>query len=168
MTADEFAAIYARYRLPILHFLGRLVSSYDEAEDLAADAWLKAWRSFAEGGSIVEASTLAHWLFEIAQNTAYDALRRCRRIQWLPLETIEATAAGHGHFERSIAEWDAIARTLARLLPLEAQALWLHEGQGFPTRAIAAATGASNSAIKTRVQRARQRFAVLYRQEQAG
>src|SRR5215208_6422767 len=69
----EFAHQVNRHRRELHVHCYRMLGSFDEAEDLVQETFLRAWRhreSF-EGGSGLRA-----WLYRIATNTCLDAIRR--------------------------------------------------------------------------------------------
>ena len=81
---DDFEEIFSRFQTPIINFVYRLVGNREQAYDLAQDVFVKAYRALA-GGTTIQAAALSSWLYRIASNTATDALRRRRLINWLPL-----------------------------------------------------------------------------------
>jgi RNA polymerase sigma-70 factor (ECF subfamily) len=74
----EFAALAQRHRAELRVHCYRLLGSYDEAEDLVQETFLRAWKGFAgyEGRAPVRA-----WLYRIATNACLDHLDgRGRRV----------------------------------------------------------------------------------------
>lgn len=80
----DFEEIFTRFQTPITNFVYRLVGNREQAYDLAQDVFVKAYRALA-AGTTIQAAALSSWLYRIASNTATDALRRRRLINWLPL-----------------------------------------------------------------------------------
>ena len=77
-AGDEaaFAELVGRYRRELHVHCYRMLGSFEEAEDLVQEAFLRAWRrreSF-QGGPGFRA-----WLYKIATNACLDALRSRRR-----------------------------------------------------------------------------------------
>ncbi len=73
---SAFAVLVERHRRELHVHCYRMVGSFEEAEDLVQETFLRAWRgreSF-EGGSWFRA-----WLYRIATNVSLDALRRKSR-----------------------------------------------------------------------------------------
>jgi RNA polymerase sigma-70 factor, ECF subfamily len=84
VTVDDFEEIFTRFQTPLINFVFRLVGNREQAYDLTQDVFVKAYRALS-GGTTIQAAALSSWLYRIASNTATDALRRRRLINWLPL-----------------------------------------------------------------------------------
>jgi RNA polymerase sigma-70 factor, ECF subfamily len=80
----DFEEVFTRFQTPITNFVFRLVGNREQAYDLTQDVFVKAYRALA-AGTTIQAAALSSWLYRIASNTATDALRRRRLINWLPL-----------------------------------------------------------------------------------
>ncbi|WP_328747544.1 sigma-70 family RNA polymerase sigma factor [Streptomyces sp. NBC_00285] len=76
LTETDFGALTERYRREIHVHCYRMTGSYDEAEDLVQETFLRAWR--ARGGFQGRASART-WLYRIATNACLDLLRRTAR-----------------------------------------------------------------------------------------
>ena len=76
-TDAGFADLLEPYRRELQVHCYRMTGSYDEAEDLVQETFLKAWRSREafEGRASVRT-----WLYRIASNTCLDHLRRHQRV----------------------------------------------------------------------------------------
>lgn len=71
---QEFEARVERLQAPLFAYLGRLGFDQRTAEDIAQDTFLRAWRATAQfDESKAQYST---WLFRIARNVAFDAMRQ--------------------------------------------------------------------------------------------
>lgn len=84
ITVEHFTWMFERYQTPIINYVYRLVGNRDEANDLAQDTFIKAYRALVNGSEI-QVGALSSWLYKIASNTATDLIRRRRLIKWLPL-----------------------------------------------------------------------------------
>jgi len=72
-SEEAFRQLVERYQRPVYSLLVRIVRSPESAEDLAQEAFVKAWRALSRFDPTRKFSS---WLFKIAHNSALDALRR--------------------------------------------------------------------------------------------
>jgi RNA polymerase sigma-70 factor (ECF subfamily) len=154
------AAIDALYRAqyrPLLAHLQRLVGDVSAAEDLCHETFLKALRAWDQQAEILNADA---WLRRIATNAAYDYLRRCRRIQFAPLDEA-ALPASAASMESRLHDQEPVWRVLAQLSP-PARRLLLCANAGHSTEELAAALHCSDTAVRLRLFRARQQFRRAY------
>ncbi len=161
--AAAFTEIFERYHHRIVNYLYGLVHDRELANDLAQDSFLKAYKALPRMDDDLR---LGPWLYRIAGNTAFSALRRRRLIRWLPLLNDglgESMQTGVG--EGEVAEAEAVERALAKLPAKYAAPLLLHSHEGLSCNEIAAILGISPGAVKTRLFRAREAFRVAYAQE---
>src|SRR5947209_19821945 len=75
----SFDQIYDEYKTPIYNYVYHLVGDREQADDLTQDTFLKAFRALPKMDANLK---LSAWLYRIATNTAYDALRRRNVIAW--------------------------------------------------------------------------------------
>src|SRR5579884_794768 len=170
----DFEDIFTRFQTPITNFVYRLVGNREQAYDLSQDVFVKAYRALASGTTI-QAAALSSWLYRIASNTATDALRRKRLINWLPLSLFnEDRGVGAGMpgaetpSQQRLADREVVERVLRRLPEKYAACLLLYEHEGFSCAEIAEVLKVTPSAVKMRLMRARERFIALYKQETQG
>lgn len=157
-SAGSFEWIYEEFHRPILAHLTRMIGDRSTAEDLCQETFIKALRNW--DGRDSQASISA-WLYRIATNTAYDYLRRLRRIRFLSLSEQEPNEASMMPDDR-IDETELVQRALAQLPLAYRLPLVMHTYEGRSTHEIAEALGCSTSAVKTRLFRARERFRNAY------
>lgn len=78
MDADEFAALFATHRGELRVHCYRMLGSYDEAEDLVQETFLRSWKGIE---TFAGRSTLRAWLYRIATNACLDTLHgKARRV----------------------------------------------------------------------------------------
>lgn len=157
---DELVRCYQRQVLAIAY---RILGNWQDAEDLAQEALLKAYLRL---GDLANPAALGPWLRRLTVNACLDAIaRRQRRPATVPLSAPDdqelpapeqALAVGSAEDAAVRAEeWRDLRATLARLDPGAREALVLREFYGYSYAEIAAMLGLGLSAVKMRVHRAR-------------
>jgi len=154
------AAWFEAYQTPLFRYLLRLIGDEQHAADLLQDTFLQALGALSRQAPPINPFA---WLYRIATNIAYNALRRRKRWHWLALSGHERAPG----FESAIATAQIVRRCLSRLRPSEAEALLLYEWAGLTCVEIAVLTGEQASAIRMRICRARARFCKYYEREAA-
>jgi RNA polymerase sigma-70 factor (TIGR02960 family) len=78
VAGDEsaFAALVERHRRELHVHCYRMLGSFEEAEDLVQETFLRAWRN---RGSFEGGPGFRAWLYRIATNACLDAIRRSKR-----------------------------------------------------------------------------------------
>jgi RNA polymerase sigma-70 factor (ECF subfamily) len=150
----HFARIYS--------FLHRMIGNHEDAEDLAQDCFVRAWRSLAHFRG---ESAFGAWLARIALHLAHDHHRRnARSTETLPLESVSIEVAGTS---RRAGESDTsevatrgelageIRRALDRLPPRLRAALVLRALEGRDYREVAQITGVKIATARAHVMQAR-------------
>ena len=158
---DDFDSIFEQYRSRIYRYLCQLVRDPDLAEDLAQDTFIKAYKALARKS---QPDNLRAWLYAIATNTAFSALRRRKLIAWLPFhDSSEVTGkASRSDHEARLGEAQMVAQALAGLPERDVACLLLHFQQGLSCAEVAEALGMSSAAGKSRLYRARAAFCRAY------
>ena len=157
-THSAIEMLYHAHHGALLAHLTRLVSDRMAAEDLCQETCLKALRGWSEA-EILNSSA---WLYRIATNTAYDYLRRRKRIQFDSISEAAEPIASAEAMEARIGEQEPVRRVLAQLPADARRLLVLSSCAGHSTREIAAALDCSDSAVRLRLFRARERFRKIY------
>ncbi len=158
---DDFGQIFAQYRSRIYRYLCHLVHDADLAEDLVQETFLKAYRALSQKS---RPENMSAWLYAIATNTAFSALRRRKLIAWLPFHgnAEAARIAARPGYEARLGERELVAQALARLPERDAACLLLHFEQGLSCAEVAEVLGMSLQAAKSRLYRARAAFCRTY------
>jgi putative glutamine amidotransferase len=125
------------------------------AEDLAQEAFARAWRSLPEG---LSPERQRAWLRRTSRNLAVDELRRRARRPTVALD--DAVAAGAVD---DAAAPDAAREALAGLPAHQRFVLLLHFDAGFTHAEIARLLDTTEDAVRKRVSRARTAFLHAYR-----
>jgi RNA polymerase sigma-70 factor, ECF subfamily len=169
---DEFAAMAERHRRELRVHCYRMLGSFDEAEDLVQETFLRAWKAIDafEGRSSVRA-----WLYRIATNACLDFLDgRTRRV--LPQDLRPPSDASEGLPPRTDIPWlqpfpdrlapddAAIERetielaflaAIQHLPPRQRAALLLRDVLGWRPVEIATVLDGSVASVNSALQRAR-------------
>lgn len=154
----SFERLVERLQVALVHFLMRRTRCHADAEDLAQEAFVRAYRSLARYSPQWRFRT---WLFTIAHRLSINFAGRARRERHSPEALDAATSGGPGPIDRLAAEeqrrtlWEIAACQLSQE---EVTALWLHYVEALSTAEIAAVLGRSRMAVKTIMFRARKRL----------
>lgn len=152
----EFEQLYERYAQDVYRFALYLSGSPAQAEDIAAETFVRVWTARDR----VRSATVKAYLFAIARNLHADG----RRLESRQVELRGAfTDPGPGpELEaESRQELAAVLAALQQLPEIDRAALLMRAQDGMPYEEIAAALGLSLPAAKVRVHRARLRLAEL-------
>jgi len=95
-SATAFEELMLRYQGRLVSVLGHLMSSRDQAEDLAQEVFLRVYRARK---SYVPGAKFSTWLFTIANNVASNALRSRSRRREVNLEVRESGPMGANPLE---------------------------------------------------------------------
>jgi putative glutamine amidotransferase len=127
------------------------------AEDLAQEAFTRAWRSLPDG---LSAERQRAWLKRTSHNLAVDELRRRARRPTIALDDDAAI----GRTVQEAAAPDAAREALTRLPAHQRFVLLLHFDAGFSHGEIARLLDSTEEAVRKRVSRAKAAFLHAYRQ----
>jgi RNA polymerase sigma-70 factor (ECF subfamily) len=158
---DAFGRLVESYQRPVFSLAYRMLGSALEAEDAAQEAFLRAYRAL---GSYDASRPFSTWLLSITAHHCIDRIRR-RRMQEVSLEALpacraelsldgnpEATAERDGEAERVRCGLASLPEGYRVVVVLR---YWHDLGYG----EIAGILGESESAVKSRLHRARRRLA---------
>jgi RNA polymerase sigma factor (sigma-70 family) len=108
----SFEEVYRRHERDVVRYLALLLRQPDDAEDLAADTFRRAFEAWRAGRG--PAGRPLPWLLTIARRLAMNRWRRRRLIAWLPLPFGRRDVAGDAAAtDREFWLWlDALARAL--------------------------------------------------------
>ena len=155
-SQPAFQEIVRRYERPIFNLIARIVRDDALAEDVAQEAFLKAFRSL---GSFDRDRKFSSWIFRIGHNAGLDALRRRRADPVIagelapepiippPPDQVEAEALGQ-----------AIDAALHTLRPEWRAAIVLRYQEGLSYEEMAEVLGLPEGTVKTFVHRARKQL----------
>jgi len=159
--AASFALLLERHRIPVIHFLYRMVQNQAVAEELAQEVFLRIYRARL---SYEPTARFTTWLFRIAMHLALNCLRdgRMERGQERLDFATEETAARQVPDRRPTVEQDLVyevrlaeVRRAIEMLPAKQRAaVLMHKYQEMEYSQIARVLGCSGSAVKSLLFRA--------------
>jgi RNA polymerase sigma-70 factor, ECF subfamily len=154
ITAEpDWDQVYAEQLPRVLNFFRYRVGLTADVEDLTARTFEKAWR--ARHRYRRDLAGFSTWLLTIARNVAIDHLRARQRYE--PLDVAAAVpSADHTPEQQAVHQSEAqrLAALLATLEPRQRDLIAMKYGAGMTNRAIAHATGLSESNVGTILHRA--------------
>ncbi|MEM7479699.1 MAG: sigma-70 family RNA polymerase sigma factor [Acidobacteriota bacterium] len=161
-SQEAFRQLLLRFQRPVFNLIFRMVRDPLIAEDLAQDAFIKAFRKLDRYDPQRKFSS---WLFKVAHNTTLDHMRR-KRLSLVALETpddepdlarVLADDSRRGP-EVRVQRGDlaaALEAAVATLRPEYREIVVLRYQQGLPYQEIADITGLPLGTVKTHLHRAR-------------
>ncbi|HUT37552.1 MAG TPA: sigma-70 family RNA polymerase sigma factor [Planctomycetota bacterium] len=161
-----FGQLVERYQDALFNGVSRMVSQREDAEDLAQEAFVKAFRGI---GAFEGRSSFYTWLYSIAFNVVVSHRRKVGSARHLrPLSLHEGSEDdGRGHQVEDNAERPGAAierRELRERLELAIadladdyrEVIVMRDIEGFGYQAIAEVLGCPEGTVKSRLHRARQ------------
>ena len=160
----EFARLVDRYYEMIYRLAIKMVNNPQDAEDILQETFIKAYRHLEKFDG---RSSLSTWLYRIATNEALMFLRRQKPDM---LSVVEAIAAGEGDIEPiQVVDWSSLPedelmsteaqvyldKAVEKLSPSLRVVFVLRDIQNLSTRETAEVLNISETAVKTRLSRAR-------------
>lgn len=150
-TGDEaaFSVIYVAYNPLLLAYAKQLLGDHEEAEDATQETWKRAWPAIRRTQPGLK---ISGWLHRCLHNYCVDILRRRGRIQFSPLEGVDADDPGvpMGEEVERAETTDEVRRMLDALPPEEAQVLQLLHGEGLSIGQVAERLGIGKHVVRQR------------------
>ncbi len=142
----------------------RLCRSSSDGDDLFQEAVLRAYERLAD---LRSEDRFRSWFFAILLSIHRNRQKRAFWRRFVPWDTVfgEATEPrGECGLDREEDHWRAerASRALARLPAVQREAVVLYEIDGYSVAEIAAMQGVSESAVKSRLARGRERLRRIY------
>jgi RNA polymerase sigma-70 factor (ECF subfamily) len=163
--AAAFGELFERHHRAVYNHAFRLTGSWMLAEDVTQATFVTAWRR--RGQAVLVDGSVLPWLLVVAGNTARTERRSVRRrlalLRRVPADR-DASADPSDDVASRIDDERRVAPLLAlvaRLTRAEREAIALCVWGGVPYPQAAAVLGVSESAVRSRVSRARARLAAM-------
>ena len=156
-TGDRkaFSELVRRHQERVYRYLLRMLGSHDDALELTQEAFVKAWQALPQWQPEAQFRT---WLLRIASNTALDALRRRKLVEFVPLEDgYDAPGSGPEPQRQLQAaqELQQLDANLRRLASEHREVLLLREVEEMSYEEIGRVLSLSEGTVKSRLARAR-------------
>jgi RNA polymerase sigma-70 factor (ECF subfamily) len=154
---EAFSHLVEAYQIPVYNLAYRMLGDAREAEDAAQETFLRAYTRLTTYQTDKKFSS---WLLAIASHHCIDRLRR-RRFTWLSLDELpfldQAAGARNQPEEAALRqeERDEVRKMLDQLPPQYRAAVILRYWYELSYREIAEVMGTTESAVKSRLYRAR-------------
>lgn len=148
---DRLCRLMSEYERPLYLYLLVRVRDADVALDCAQETFLRAFQALRRGQRVNR-----QWLYTVARNHSVDLWRRSRKTE-TGMEALEDVGVEENTDQSMI-----VRQVMAQMPPLDRDVLYLFAVCGFKTDEIGSIVGASGSAVRQRLYRARERFRVLY------
>lgn len=154
---SAFDKLIDRYKRQVFSVIYQMVRNPADAEDIAQDAFIKAYRALS---SYNDCYPFITWLFKIAHNAAIDHLR-ASKTQLLSLDIEESPLESECSDQSLMESADALSdkalldKALAALPPVYREILALRHQQEFSYTEISEALGIPEGTVKIRLFRAR-------------
>lgn len=161
MDADLLEELYRKYYPAALLYCTALCGNEHLAQDITADAFVKAYLSLPD-----DVPSFRYWLLRVCKNLWIDHLRRhSREVSDEPLQYMTSGTTPESQYiqsERNRCLW----RAIASLSPLDRELVTLHYFSGVPLQEAARLLNKSYPA--TRQQMVRLRQTLRQRMEEQG
>ena len=162
LPKPDFTQLVEVHSREIYTFLWRMLQDTKDAEDCLQDTYLRAFKAY---GRLNHDSNYRAWLYKIATNYTYTALKRGQRqaAYGIPLleETHQAPAdAGQSPDRRAVLDetWATVRQAIIGLPTKQRTALILRHVQGLDYAEIALALGCSEDSARANVYQAVRRL----------
>lgn len=163
LSDEELTALvvdlYEAHYSALFAYVYQLVGDAAWAHDLVQESFLRLYR---EREKLQAVENRRAWIYRIAGNVAFSALRRRRRRIRLPWQEVEALAPAAPDPVSAGEQQMDVEQALAALPPAYRAPLLLFSSYGFSVRELAQALDLSETAVTTRLYRARKLFREAY------
>jgi RNA polymerase sigma-70 factor (ECF subfamily) len=153
--SHAFETLYHRHKDAVFGYCFRMLRHRNSSEDVVQDTFIKVLNA---SGTLRDAESFLPWLYRIARNHALMSLR-VRRTE--TLEAAETVPADEDPFDSAVAHERSatLQEHLEALRPEYREALLLREYQQLSYAEIAHTTDSTESAVKSRIFKARRALA---------
>lgn len=164
---QAFSGLVELYQTPVYNLCFRMLNSTGDAEDAAQETFLRAYKSMKKYD---KSRSFATWLMSIAAHYCIDQLRK-RRMKIISTEDIPyfEVVDGNPGPESIMAqnqEQDRVRKLLHTLNPIDRAAVIMYYWNELSYQEISQALNLTESAVKSRLHRARRNLAQTWIDQQ--
>jgi RNA polymerase sigma-70 factor (ECF subfamily) len=149
--AAAFAELVERYHARLRYYLRKMLREAHAAEDVLQDVWFDVYRSLPR---LADPGAFAAWLYRIARDRAFRALRRRRQLSY-PLKEADMVDEGEGDNDFSAEDAARIHAALDELAPEHREVLVLRFLEEMSYDDIARVTGCPLGTVRSRLHYAK-------------
>ncbi len=164
---EAFTYLVELYQIPVYNLCYRMLNNAGDAEDAAQEAFLRAYKSIRKYD---ETRPFATWLLSIAAHYCIDQIRRRRMtiisIEDSPYLQVADDSPGPETSVSRQQEQERVKGLLETLSPLDRSIVVMYYWNDFSYQEIGKALDLTESAIKSRLHRARQSMAQAWLEQQ--
>ncbi len=158
--ADSFESLYSKYYDKVFSIAKGILFDTEEATDAVQEIFTLVYRNLHRFDKRAKFST---WLFRIAVNRS---IQEARKQKNRPRTTELNEAIAHASEDAPAGTSPQVEAALAQLPPQDRALIVLFYWEELSLNEIADAIGCNPNAAKTRLYRARERFRVLYEENE--
>ena len=151
MDADLLDELYRKYYRSTLLYCTTLCGDIHLAQDIVAEAFVKAYLSLPD-----TISSFRYWLLRVCKNLWYDHLRKEKQITVteLPFTLTDGTTPEEAYLQQETLR--CLWRAISTLSPMDRELLTLYYFSDVPLQEAARLLGKSYPAVRQRMTRLRQ------------
>lgn len=166
-NGDEraLARLVTRYAAKVRAVALRFTGNHADTDEIVQDVFVKVWTH--AGGFDPAKGSLATWLYRIAANRCFDALRSRRRWPWVGLDAAADHASPETAADEALGQQQDLAMVRRDILALperQRMALILVVAADRSAQDVAVALGVSRGAAEQLIVRARQTLRDRYKE----
>ncbi|MEZ6047588.1 MAG: sigma-70 family RNA polymerase sigma factor [Planctomycetaceae bacterium] len=167
-NSDAYGELVERYQHRMLRVIQRFISDQDLAQDLAQEAFLRAYEKLDQ---FDPSRRFGPWLFRIAVNLTMDYLRKLkRRGRWMlfsesPADQTPDPATSDPRLHHDLSQ--EVHTILSEIPEKYRTVLVLRDLENFSTSEIAAILERKEATIRWRLAEARNQFQAIWNKRQA-
>jgi len=164
-SMNAFSHLVDTHKDKAFNLAFRICGNREEAEEIAQDAFMKAYRSLKD---FRMKSSFATWLYRIVYNTAVSLVRSRKRnilsLEEFPADAVDFMSMGKNEEESVLEYRNSLVNFALQNIPEEDRGLiTLFYYEELDAAEISRITGISRNNIKVRLFRARQKMAGIIR-----